>query len=138
MHQASEGLELHDRAELEHPSDKNGRGLLVGGRAVVEAAHRVHRRDVQRVEEIELRLHADVAKLDRLGHVEVELVDAVSELGVRGDEWHGERGHGHSRVDHLANRTRALGHARAAGRVGRRRRDQPYRAGTVWRVQLCG
>src|SRR5207247_4088831 len=86
---AMRALELHDRADLEDAPDENGRRLEVGWGAEIQGAHGIDRRDIQRVEQVEFRLNAGTADLDRLGHVQVELVDAITELGVRCYERHG-------------------------------------------------
>src|SRR5829696_8114253 len=79
--QRAGGLEPNDRSELERARIQYHRRLLVGRRPVVEPEHVGHRRTIQQVEEIDLRLNRQAADLERLGDVHVELIDAIAVLG---------------------------------------------------------
>src|SRR3954468_8977530 len=85
---AKPGLELHDRAQLIHASDKNRLRLIVRRGAEVQPAYRVHGRPVQRIEEVNLRLDAEALQFERLADVHIQLVDPIAELGIRRNHWH--------------------------------------------------
>ena len=77
-----ERLELHDRAELEHAPDENRLRLIVRRGAVVQPAYRVHGRPIERIEDVNLRLEAEALPFECLAHVQIQLVDAIAELGI--------------------------------------------------------
>src|SRR4051794_19302604 len=79
------GLEVEIRGELDQPRIEHAERLAIERERAVLRRHGI---GVERVEQIHVQRRAHAAEAQNLANAEVELVEPIAELGVRGDDVH--------------------------------------------------